>query len=166
MEHDRFKKLPYLSVKVVKVEKPIPTCEVELNDYKNCLVDLGRIDLSQYDRLFVQIIEKHKEKCKKKIKELKKQPKKGNWVNGENLDEIKFPVPCKYKYFGKTRYAILSKGVEFKSTIPTKYPYSLIDIDGQDYISEAFEEYDLKEMIEKHDIHILKGKIILFEEEK
>lgn len=92
-----------------------------------------------------------------------KEKPKGNWVNGENLDKIKFPVPCSYQYFGKTRYAILSKGAEFDG--PTKYTYSLIDIKKQDNLSESFEEYDLKEMILNHDIHILKGKIILYEEE-
>ena len=89
---------------------------------------------------------------------------KSNWVNGENLDKIKFPVPCSYIYFGTKRYAMLSKGATFNG--PTKYHYSLIDIRKQnEHLSEDFLEYDLREMIKNHDIHILKGKIILFEEE-
>ena len=112
-----YKKLPYFETKVVKVKQ-----EKEIDYF--CKVDKG-------------------DWCGK----CPRRPiyKKGNWVNGENLDKIKFPVLCSYKYFGKTRYAILSKGAEVLKS-PTKYPYSLIDIEGQDYISESFEEYDLEEI--------------------
>lgn len=91
------------------------------------------------------------------------EDKKGNWVNGENLDKIKFPCFCSYKYFGKTRYAILSSGVEFGS--PDKYNWLLTNIDKQEKVSELFLEYDLDKMILQHDIHILKGRIIIYEEE-
>jgi len=104
--------------------------------------------------------------CEYQKLEENKKPK-GNWVNGENLDEIKFPCFCSYQYFNNTVYAILSKALFSGSGGNLEsYQYSLINIEGQDIISEEFLEYDLKKMIEKHDIHILKGKIIIFEEEE
>jgi len=137
---------PYLEFKVVKVEKKkklnwVGGLDIEGKSYKVIRDKKGNYYLKDFEK-----------------------PKKGNWVNGENIDKIKFPCFCSYQYFGKTRYAILSRGAEVLES-PTKYPYSLIDINEQGYISESFEEYDLKEMILNHDIHILKGKIIIWEEE-
>jgi len=89
-----------------------------------------------------------------------KQPK-GNWVNGENLDKIKFPVPCSYRsHTGKKRYALLNKD---KNNGKDEYQLSRI---FQDTCSNFFLASDsLKKLIRKWDIHILKGKIIIFEEE-
>jgi len=80
----------------------------------------------------------------------------GNWVNGENLDKIKFPVPCSYTHGTKKMGMLLKLGDSFY----------IINIDEQGDYNKYFLSYDLKHLIEDFDIHILKGKIIIFEEEE
>jgi len=81
----------------------------------------------------------------------------GNWVNGENLDKIKFPVGCNWHIplrDDDVQYGILMKknsGIELHHI--KQHNYSSIIASG-----------DLKELIKRWDIHILKGKIILYEE--
>ena len=85
--------------------------------------------------------------------------KKGNWVNGENLDKIKFPVPCRY---GNNRLGIITSGT------PTyqNYEYILHNIDSQSGCSALTRSCSLRDLIKNLNIHILKGKIIIYEEEK
>jgi len=85
-----------------------------------------------------------------------------NYINGENIDKIKFPCFCRFGYGGKL--GILLTGV---------------DDDGKDIfelhrINNQISEYnctrmnhqrDLKGLIKDNHIHILKGKIIIYEEE-
>ena len=90
-----------------------------------------------------------------KIIESKKP--EGNWVNGENLDKIKFPVPCRYngKYLGLIYIA-------------RDNSYGLINIDKQREkwsVEDSGWEH-LGNMINSYNIHILKGKMIIYEEEK
>jgi len=141
MEYNKFRKLPYLDVKVVKVEKGKPK-------YSNIIKIDGKKDtLSREDKN--GNIYLHKEK--------------GNWVNGENLDKIKFPVPCSYVYCGEKFYGI----IDCSYTFFEGHRYTLSYIQEQGSTSVVIKAYsNLKELIEKYDIHILKGKIILFEEEK
>jgi len=80
---------------------------------------------------------------------------KGNWVNGENLDKIKFPCFCSYvngstKYYGEIHHS--------------RY-YGLYRIEGQDIHSDVDEMSSLRHLIEVYNIHILKGKILIYEEE-
>ena len=81
---------------------------------------------------------------------------KGNWVNGENLDKIKFPCFCSYTH-GSKKVGILSK---------LGNSFYIINIGGQGDYNKYFLSYDLKHLIEDFNIHILKGKIIIFEEEE
>ena len=154
-EVKKVNKIPYFKLKVVKVKKVEKCKHLEVlfkNGIFKCTHCGHRLKIKRYDK-----------NTRWGWTEFNQKQPKGNWVNGENLDKIKFPVPCSYKYFGKTRYAILSKGVTFDG--PTKYHYSLINLHQDQHLSEDFVEYDLKEMIINHDINILKGKIIIFEEE-
>jgi len=83
---------------------------------------------------------------------------KGNWVNGENLDKIKFPCFCSFRYCGKKYLGQINH-------CAATLPYRLINI-GEQEDSNVYRQSDsLRELIKSCDIHILKGKIILFEEE-
>jgi len=128
---------PYLEVKVVKVKK----------EKKDFWCGGMRIDDKQY-KVF---------KRKKGIPYLK-EFKKGNWFNGENLDKIKFPVGCNWHIplDNDIQYGILmKKNSEIELHHIKQHNYSSIVATG-----------NLKELIKRWDIHILKAKIILFEEEK
>ena len=84
----------------------------------------------------------------------------GNWVNGENLDKIKFPCFCSYNagYTGM----ITKDGMNY---------YELHNIEKQadeNYLGGrtlVAKELDLKILVKCWHIHILKGKLTLFEEE-
>jgi len=127
---------PYLEVKVVKVQKP-----------KNKVIKfLGR----KYE-LYVK-------DGKVSIRRHKHLKNKGNWVNGENLDKIKFPVGCNWHIplDDDVQYGILMKknsGIELHHI--KQHNYSSIIATG-----------NLKELIKRWDIHILKGKIIIFDDTK
>ena len=82
--------------------------------------------------------------------------KKGNWVNGECIDKIKFPVPCSYIHETKKMGILFKLGNSFY----------VVNIDEQGNYNKYFLSYDLKHLIEDFNIHILKGKIIIFEEEE
>lgn len=92
---------------------------------------------------------------------INKSPK-GNWVNGENLDKIKFPVPCSYKpNKHETRKGLLNAG-----NYGGKDCYVLIDIIKQyPHRNIVSSHTDLKSLIKTWDIHILKGKLIIYEDD-
>ena len=139
-EVKKVNKIPYFELKVVKVKnnKEKPDCD----------------DCSNYDTFCKNYCSYYKKHIK--------QPK-GNWVNGENLDKIKFPCLCSY-YVGGNRYnGIINKNwdigeyhekYELSSLIQTK---SKNDVGHRQY---------LEQLIKAYRIHILKGKIIIFEEEE
>ena len=86
---------------------------------------------------------------------------KREWVNDENLDKIQFPCFCRYS---KNQHGIITKTYigEHKETI-----YTLHGIERQFSSLSSIKSYDkLRRLIEAFDIHILKGKIIIFEEEE
>ena len=141
MKHDKFKKLPYLDVKVVKVEKEEPKYFVK-----------GKVG----GRLVGMFAKKNGEICTEVIK-----PKKGWWVNGENLGKIKFPCFCSYRYFISGKKGDKSNGMLMK----LGNNYYIANIGSQGDWTPYFVSYDLKFLIENFNIHILKGKIILWEEE-
>jgi hypothetical protein len=101
---------------------------------------------------------KKKEKCEHCYDkgQIVEKPK-GNWVNGENIDKIKFPVPCSYQKFKNEKcFGLLID--EYKG-------YKIVPLEKQRCsLLYPFDE-DLKHFIESWDIHILKGKLILYEEE-
>jgi len=141
MKHDKFKKLPYLDVKVVKVGKEEPKYLVK-----------GKVG----GRLVGMFAKKNGEICTEVIK-----PKKGWWVNGENLGKIKFPCFCSYRYFISGKKGDKSNGMLMK----LGNNYYIANIGSQGDWTPYFVSYDLKFLIENFNIHILKGKIILWEEE-
>ena len=103
-----------------------------------------------------------------------KRPK-GNWVNGENLDKIKEalekgqPCLCSYKTIcmGYKKHGMLITDIDNEGN----NVLHLIKMDswGIKILLCAKTTYycdeNLKKLFEEYDIHILKGKIILFEEE-
>lgn len=112
---------------------------------------------------------------------LKSEKSKGNWVNGENLDKIKFPCFCRFDANkgingepGKT-YKVNGIGIINKNYYEGKQHYELSWADHQSEaeakskiipnLSVLCGTPSLKTLIEIYDIHILKAKIILFEEE-
>ena len=148
----KIENIEYLPKKEVKKVRPYFECEVvKVKKEKDFWCGGMRIGNKQY-KVF---------KRKKGVPYLK-EFEKGNWVNGENLDKIMFPVPCSYRsHSGKKHYAQLIKNKD-----NGKYKYELLRI-SQDYGESIFLSSDsLKKLIRKWDIHILKGKIILFEEVK
>ena len=91
-----------------------------------------------------------------------------NWVNGENLDKIKFPAFCSFIEDGARKYGEIN--VTYNEHI-MKDEYLLSDITEQSYKEKAghtfsvrYSSFSLKDLIKCQDIHILKAKIILFEE--
>ena len=84
---------------------------------------------------------------------------KGNWVNGENLDKIKFPCFCRFR---GNQPGMLASG--YPSYDNDKYILHSLKEQGE--CSTIYRSNSLKELIESYDIHILKGKIIIFEEDE
>ena len=84
----------------------------------------------------------------------------GNWINGENLDKIKFPCFCKWgtkRTLGQLNSFDIGDGTV----------YELHNIGRQcEKINRIAHSKALEDLIDGWSIHILKGKIILFEEEK
>ena len=110
--------------------------------------------------------EKKKEYCPRCGSEIIMEKAVGNWVNGECIDKIKFPCFCSYRDFYKnnTFYGELDfvyfEGESFyrlrelkqaKAGLSVKYEYT---------------DKVLNNLINFYNIHILKGKIIIFEEEE
>ena len=88
-----------------------------------------------------------------------------NIINGENLDKIKFPCFCSFMNLGRKYYGMINK--DFKDDIKT-ISYNLVEIGQQDNCVNAIWDYDsLKDLFgnREKDVHILKGKIILFEDD-
>ena len=148
---------PYLETKVVKVKKPEVTI-ADRNDKNWKYVS---------DKDLVGLINIAHGKLRKR--EISRRGK-GNWVNEENLDKIKFPVPCSYIHntSGKKHLGMVSKGYNSKSDEDV---YSIICIDKQvngkddgQLFSRIYTNDSLKNLIEYHNVHIKKGKIIIFEE--
>jgi len=124
---------PYLEVKVVKVKKD--RYNAETDDFQKLVDEVA-----------------------KEIYKKRQKGNKGNWVNGENLDKIKFPCFCSFVWCGVKIYGMLYEMADEYILINTnsQYKYKLTSISNK----------DLKDLILTYNIHILKGKIILFEEEK
>jgi len=134
-----YKKLPYFETKVVKVKKE------------------KKVSSKEWESILIKC-----KFCKKEwVETIKKREKQGNWVNNENLDKIKFPCFCSYRQLNRKHYG------EIKSLkVEGKINYSLYDIEKQWNEDWVDCNSSLKNLIKNHDIHILKGKIIIFEEEK
>jgi len=90
--------------------------------------------------------------------------RKGNWVNGENIDKIKFPCVVSFNHFGRKCYGMINK--DFKDDLDT-ISYNLVEIGKQDICVNAIWDYNsLEELFgnKDNDIHIEKAKIVIFKE--
>lgn len=88
---------------------------------------------------------------------------KGNFVNGENLDKIKFPCFCRWGSDPKMKNWI---GMIQKNFWQGEIRYSLerVDIQTEESLTYGVSN-NLRDLIVDKKVHILKGKIIIFEEE-
>ena len=138
---------PYLEIKVVKVkgkEKDawVGGVDVENKSYKIIRSKKGNHYLEEFDK-----------------------PKKGTWVNGENLDKIKFPAFCSFRYGTGTHYGKIDYDfATFKTSKSEYFPHWILTSLKQGKQSMIGRFINLKDLIRDYDIHILKAKIILFEE--
>jgi len=154
-EVKKVNKIPYFELKVVKVKKEKNKCEHPFRTWESGLF---------YPKF----------KCTK-CGEFVIPPFKmeeGNWVNGENLDKIKFPCFCSFLVDGKERvYGELDDCVNYNRQIICIK--ELVQQVGQLYIRMNRQRYyfefpicDLGSIVKTKDIHILQGKITIFEEEE
>jgi len=135
---------PYLEIKVVKAKKYIKKQVIK-----------GRLYGYYYNKKGILCFEEIKPYTKPK------QLRKGNFVNGENIDKIKFPCFCSYvDSENKKKFGMLNRYAKW---------YRLYNIEKQskdNYDNFVDDCTSLRNLIKDYDIHILKGKIILFEEEE
>ena len=100
--------------------------------------------------------------CRQYKREYKKLEKPGTWVNGENLDKIKFPCACTYTLDGKERQpGILTSGIP-----KLEYEYILHSIGYQSDCSAEDRSNSLIDLMKKFDIKIEKAKTVLFREKE
>jgi len=92
-----------------------------------------------------------------------KQLRKGNWVNGECIDKIKFPCLCWYLSGTGKRYCELDFIQYDKGFYRVR---ELKQCDIKDSSRAEFWNFSLKSLINSLNLHILKGKIIIFVEEE
>ncbi len=150
---------PYLEVEVVKVSKGEKgKCGhshlIQIQDLPNRLYQCANCGYYIYPPF-------KKNYLLVKGKVYKKQPK-GNWVNGENLDKIKFPCFCSYtdKVTNVKCYAEINQGHDNNVKV-----YKLSRLFQADGDSIFYKDTSLEKLIINLSIHILKGKIIIWEEE-
>ncbi len=143
-----YKKIPFWDVKVVKVKgkEKDPMLSI-LNNLKD------NYKWEDNGKELVLTISKNKPITKQE-----------NFVNGENLDKIKFPCFCSFVFPRgyKRRFGMINKiGGVFNQ-------YILTDINEQSHQSGCllWSFHILDELIKYFDIHILKGKVVLFEKEE
>ena len=158
-EVKKVNKKEYFSLKVVKVKKAEKCKHNSVVRYENGDVHCyycksllkNNVSIDEYmSDTFIGDLQK---------KNKSKQPK-GTWVNGENLDKIKFPCFCRWSDNGWV-------GMLIKDYVNDEPRYTIARIDRQTKQSETYGSFkDLKQMIKVYDIHILKGKVIIFDEEE
>ena len=107
-------------------------------------------------------------KCGKLKVKRTEEPKKSNIVNGENLDKIKFPCFCSYSINTLDNPAEKQLGfIDYISIYGEKAKYILLNIGWQTKGCKLIPIFDsLENLIISYHIHILKGKILIFKEEK
>ena len=153
---NKVNKIPYFGLKVVKVKKEKNKCKHLNAPCIHTYIYNGEIRCPQCGKILTP------EWLEKRIiidPLLVKEEKKGNWVNGENLDEIKFPCFCSYSNDNEKGIGFFSKNNGY---------YYIANINFQKRTQEDISDgrHDLKAFITKNNIHILKGKIIIFENEE
>jgi len=158
-------KIPYFETKVVKVKK-------EECHHDEVIWKKGNFRCNHCGRNL--LVQKYTNGKWTWIKD--ESNPKGNYVNGENLEKIKFPCFCSYVHAltKKKHYAKIDKGWD---DIAYKEKYIMSKISNEitncivattepvSELSILYEDISLKKLIINLNIHILKGKIIIFEEE-
>ena len=148
--------MKYFETKVVRVNKP-KSIEVNSRGAGKSTKYMSSISDKALER--IQINAKREIERRKMVK----TEKKGNWVNGENLDKIKFPCFCSFKNLDNK---LLIGEIDFVYWMGDAF-YRLREL-KQVIAGEAacyeHTERDLKVLIEDWDLHIQKGKIIIWEE--
>ena len=160
-------KLPYFEVKVVRVKKGCQHNKAEwVSDRKfwkcsKCgepVLCPMKYKCNKCGYIF---------ECETATGPVFRQPK-AKWINGENLDKIKFPCYCSYiEQDGKKTYGELNKTYNEEKEEVT---YLLSDITHQVGYKEDFrhsiryEDESLERLLKIRKIKIVKGKVILFEE--
>lgn len=145
---------PYFETKVVKVKKEKP------------LKTNWRIDLKDPLNPYCEC-----PKCGATLT-CKDNEKKGNWVNGENLDKIKFPCFCRFDsnkgIFGSdSGQCVKGIGKIDKTWEEGQDQYQISWADRQvKGLSVICTTPSLKRLFEIYQPKILPAKLILFEEEK
>ena len=92
---------------------------------------------------------------------------KSNWINGENLDRIKFPCFCSYKIPKDDSLFYGELDINWRNGHCWYELQELKQMNKEFSAIRFFITNDsLKEIIQDYDIHILKGKIIIFKEGK
>ena len=142
-----FNKIPYFELKVVKVKK----------EKREKCVHFMLTYVNELDRY----------KCNKcgvigfwDNRGFTVSKPKANIVNGENINKIKFPCLCSYN---EDCYGMITK-TKANECYDNEF-YTLHTIDKQyNSFSSVRSYYNLKDLIEVWNIHIRKGKIIIFEE--
>ena len=153
---------PYLEVKIIEEEKVKGKRELEMNPR-------GAGKSTKYWSNFSnEVLERLQINAKRELgrRQAGKAHKQGersggNNVNGENLDKIKFPCFCSYVYMNVRRFG------ELRMISDGKYGgiYKIFNLRQDKGVSDyTITEFSLEGIFKNYDIHILKAKIILFEE--
>jgi len=102
--------------------------------------------------------------CHRYEERYKKLEKQGTWVNGENLDKIKFLFACTFTDgIGEEHRGMVIKTLMDYDKCDTAY--LLFDIDAQSKgLTSWVRKYKLDELISEYNIHIAKAKIVIFKE--
>jgi len=151
-----YKKLKFFETKVVRVKK-------EICHHNEVICKNGNFKCRYCGRYLERDWEKAADGIKRwGWKMDKSQQKEGNYVNGENIDKIEFPCFCSFSHprLKDLRYGIITN---------TGYHcgYALIDVGSQSLGVHLMNTQPyLDKLIKEWDIHILKGKIIILEEEE
>ena len=151
-----YRNLPYFQMQVVMVKKAV--CHHDEVTYKNgtfkCKHCGQILRIKRYDK------NKRWGFIRDELQPL------GNWVNGENLDKIKFPCLCRFnnKHTCRSGYGMVN--FKYCNNEIIEYKFTELKQIKAGYVQGRDMTYNsLKKLIEDYDIHILKGKIIIFEEE-
>ena len=166
---------PYFETTVVKVKKE-KKCNHLNAPCIHTYIYNGKIRCPQCGKILTsEWLEKRKILDPLLVKEDKE---KGNWVNNENLDAIKFPCFCRFDYrkgiFGG-KQGVHGIGIINRTAEAGEIQYQLSWADRQmensgrldisENLSVLCTAPSLKRLIELYDIHIKHGKIIIYEEE-
>lgn len=140
---------PYFETEVVKVKKEKKKCS------HNFQKIIPRKECDVYQCFYCGRLKYQPIENMNNLPEVRK----GNWVNGENLDKIKFPCFC--SYIDK-----ISKIKCYAEMHQYDKGYKLSRLFQADCESIFYGDISLKKLIINLDIHILKGKITIFEGEE